>query len=76
MSVTGQWKQAPPGTKQSHELHAEAVQVLGENEADVSLLLRSLPIPMQNQHPNKVSLRRTRYKKSSIHQTFFVQYRI
>jgi len=37
ISVAGNWKRCPPGKEQSHELHANEVQVLGQNDAAVGL---------------------------------------
>lgn len=37
ISVTGKWQRSVPGTKQSHELHADQIRVLGQHDAEVRL---------------------------------------
>ncbi|KAF2814879.1 asparaginyl-tRNA synthetase [Mytilinidion resinicola] len=33
VSITGKWKESPSGKEQSHEIHAENVRILGDNDA-------------------------------------------
>ena len=32
VAITGQWKPSPAGKEQTHELHAEEVQILGQHD--------------------------------------------
>jgi asparaginyl-tRNA synthetase len=41
LRVTGQWQPSPSGKEQSHELVASAVEVLGQNDAEVRQALGS-----------------------------------
>jgi asparaginyl-tRNA synthetase len=36
VSIAGEWKKCPPGAKQSHELVAQNVTLVGEHDAEVS----------------------------------------
>jgi hypothetical protein len=42
VSMTGEWREAPTGKRQTHELVANEVQIAGEHDAPVGTNLRQL----------------------------------